>query len=499
MLFSSPIFLLAFLPLFLLVYFLLPKRFRNFFLMLASVFFYTWGEGKLVAIMLTSSFVDFLAGITIAGGWKNWRDPIKQLDPNGPRTRKQKITLAVSLLANIAFLGFFKYFNFGIDNFNAFMGTLGLENAMLTNITAITLPLGISFYTFQSMSYTIDVYRGHATATRHYFNFVAFVTMFPQLVAGPIIRYADVAREIAHRIVTREKFASGVQRFAVGLGKKMLIANIVAVPADKLFTFPVSDLSALLAWIGVISYALQIYFDFSGYSDMAIGMGRMLGFEFLENFNYPYISRSIREFWRRWHISMSTWFRDYLYIPLGGNRKSGTRTFVNLLVVFSITGLWHGASWNFVVWGLFHGVFMMLERTVVGRWLDRAWRPIQHLYVLLIVLIGWVFFRANSLENAIAYLRSMVGMGSGVVGDISQYVDPYFLVVVVIGIIGSAPILKWCKRVIGHYVTTASNGRALAIHISTHVVTIFMVIALLGASLMLMAHDTYNPFIYFRF
>ena len=306
MLFSSPIFLLAFLPLFLLVYFLLPKRFRNFFLMLASVFFYTWGEGKLVAIMLTSSFVDFLAGITIAGGWKNWRDPIKQLDPNGPRTRKQKITLAVSLLANIAFLGFFKYFNFGIDNFNAFMGTLGLENAMLTNITAITLPLGISFYTFQSMSYTIDVYRGHATATRHYFNFVAFVTMFPQLVAGPIIRYADVAREIAHRIVTREKFASGVQRFAVGLGKKMLIANIVAVPADKLFTFPVSDLSALLAWIGVISYALQIYFDFSGYSDMAIGMGRMLGFEFLENFNYPYISRSIREFWRRWHISMST-------------------------------------------------------------------------------------------------------------------------------------------------------------------------------------------------
>ncbi|MFH1236702.1 MAG: MBOAT family O-acyltransferase [Parcubacteria group bacterium] len=467
--------------------------------MAASLFFYTWGEGKLVAVMLTTIVIDYFVAVTVAGGWKNRKTPIQPLDPRLPRTKKQRWILTLSVCANLGMLGFFKYFNFGVENFNAVMDLFGFSQAAWRTAMTITLPLGISFYTFQSMSYTIDVYRGRVAAARNPLQFMTLVTMFPHLIAGPIIRYANIAIQITQRTFTQEKFVSGIQRFSVGLAKKMLVANIVAVPADKLFTFPASDLSAPLAWVGIISYALQIYFDFSGYSDMAIGLGRMLGFEFLENFNYPYISRSIREFWRRWHISLSSWFRDYLYIPLGGSRRSAPRTYLNLLIVFFITGLWHGASWSFVVWGLFHGVFMMLERTIVGRWLDKAWRPIQHVYVLLIVLIGWVFFRTNSLESAIAYLRSMVGMGSGAVGDISQYMDPYFLVVVVIGIVGSAPILKWCQRVIGHYVMTASNGRALAIHISTHVVTILMVIALLGASLMLMAHDTYNPFIYFRF
>lgn len=500
MLFSSPIFLLAFLPIFLALYFLVGKRYRNTLLLLASVFFYTWGEGKLVAVMLTSTVVDYFAGLVIAGGFKPWRKPIEALNPDEKRSRKQKIALTVSILINLSLLGFFKYFNFGLDNFNALMEFLGMPGAQMTSVMNIVLPLGISFYTFQSMSYTIDVFKGNATATRHFINFAAFVTMFPQLVAGPIVRYAQVAKQMVERVVTRAGFAYGIQRFIIGLGKKMLIANIVALPADKIFALPAADLTTPLAWLGVICYALQIYFDFSGYSDMAIGLGRMLGLKFLENFNYPYISQSIREFWRRWHISLSTWFRDYVYIPLGGNRKGPWRTYFYLLTVFFVTGLWHGAAWSFVIWGFLHGLFMMLERAGLEKLLKKSWRPIRHIYVLLVVLIGWVFFRAEDLGYSLSYLKAMAGFGGNTgIEEIGQFVDPRFILVVIVGIIGSMQILPFIKKLTEKTIQRYRERPAFVATVSLSAIKFIGLAIILFTSLMLMAHDTYNPFIYFRF
>src|SRR5215471_8104535 len=344
MVFSSPIFLFLFLPITLAVYFVLPKRARNTWLFAASLVFYGWGEPKFLAVMLASIICNFLLA--------QW------IEKQGNRDRARRVlTLAVAI--NIGLLAFFKYTDFVVENLNTGLVDLGVRPL---TVPSIALPIGISFFTFHALSYVIDVYRGDARALRNPIDMGLYISLFSQLIAGPIIRYHDIAAQLRERWVTRSMFARGVSRFITGLGKKVLIANTLAVPVDLIFTIPSDQLTGGLAWLGVICYALQIYFDFSGYSDMAIGLGLMFGFRFLEKFNYPYISQSITEFWRRWHISLSNWFRDYLYIPLGGNRRGRLRGYFNLVIVFLLCGLWHGASWPFVLWGTWHGLFLVAER-----------------------------------------------------------------------------------------------------------------------------------------
>lgn len=497
MLFTSPIFIFIFLPVFLLIYFVLPKKLRNIFLLIANLIFYSWGEGKIIAVMLTSVLIDYSAGLGLSGGWKG--EP-QQLIAGGERTKSQKLILILSLSGNLLLLAFFKYFNFGISNFNAVMGALGLNSAQLKNFAEIALPLGISFYTFQSMSYTIDIYRGHIKASKKLINFASYVTMFPQLIAGPIVRYAQVAQQLVHRVITREKFIYGIKRFIIGLSKKMLVANTLAVPADVIFSLPPSELNFFVSWLGVVCYALQIYFDFSGYSDMAIGLGHMLGFKFLENFNYPYIASSIREFWQRWHISMSSWFRDYVYIPLGGNRRSPLRVYLNLAVVFFLVGLWHGASWNFVIWGLFHGLFLILERFGWGKILKLIWPPLRHIYVLVVILVGWVFFRAE-IGAVWPFLKTMFSfnLGPNPLGPVEQYLNPLLITVLFCGLLGSTNFLPWINKKISEFLATKKSLLVKASGFVYSGITFILWLAVFVASAAQLASDTYNPFIYFRF
>ncbi|MBI2432504.1 MAG: MBOAT family protein, partial [Candidatus Hydrogenedentes bacterium] len=364
MLFSSPVFVYYFLPFVLIGHFLLPRG-KNAFLLGASLIFYAWGEPTYVAIIFASILINYTAGLLLA----------RTLPPQAARTvpgtgRAAKAVLIAAVALNLGMLAFFKYFHFIVENMNLVL-RLVWPTAQWHPSFTVALPLGISFFTFQAFSYTIDVYRRDTPATANLINFAAYITMFPQLVAGPIVRYVDVARELIHRQITLPACSYGVRRFIFGLGKKMLVANEMGYIADQVFDIPANELTPSMAWLGIVAYTLQIYFDFSGYSDMAIGMGRMLGFNFLENFTHPYAADSIRDFWRRWHISLSTWFRDYLYIPLGGNKASRWKTYRNLLLVFFLCGLWHGASWSFVIWGLYHGVFLVLERGPMGRFLDR--------------------------------------------------------------------------------------------------------------------------------
>ncbi|MFA7172426.1 MAG: MBOAT family O-acyltransferase [Kiritimatiellia bacterium] len=502
MVFSSIIFLFLFLPITLLVYHLLflPvslkhkaatiwRHLANLFLLSSSLIFYFWGEVWLVWIILASTFIDFFCGLMISGAFHKGR--IEKLEKNQPRTTLQKTGLLISLVSNLAFLFFFKYFNFGVDSFNA----LAPEAWRLHDVIRVTLPLGISFYTFQSMSYTIDVYRGHVKATRNIIDFSAFVTLFPQLVAGPIVRYQTIADQLVHRTITLASFSSGVQRFILGLAKKVLIANTVARTADWVFSLSEDQLTTPLAWAGILCYTLQIYFDFSGYSDMAIGLGRMLGFNFLENFNYPYISRSIQEFWSRWHISLSTWFRDYLYIPLGGNQRGNTRTYINLLLVFFLCGLWHGASWTFVVWGLYHGLFLIIERAGFKKTLNRIPSVFSHVYTLLVVMGGWVFFACDDFGQSLYFFRTLAGLNHAVT---AVYYQEYFCldvqIAIVWGIFFSTPLLQ---------LISYGNQKAIdKIGAISHVTALLQVVglfSLLVFSAMFLSSGTFNPFIYFRF
>ncbi len=421
MLFNSTVFLFLFLPAVLATYLAatavvrarnaprIGMRVLNGLLLVFSLVFYTWTESYLVFVMLGSTTLDYVCGRLLA-----------RQAHNGPRPARDRWILACSIGGNLAVLGLFKYLDFGVGVFGDALAGLGLRSSAIDFGVQLTLPLGISFYTFQSMSYTIDVFRGRVDATRSFIDFACYVTMFPQLIAGPIIRYADIARSLARRNLDAALFASGVQRFVYGLGKKLLIADTLARSADVTFAsgaLAAGTLSTGAAWIGLVCYTLQIYFDFSGYSDIAIGLGRMLGFRFIENFRHPYASKSFREFWRRWHISLSTWFRDYLYIPLGGNRRSAARTFANLAIVFLLCGLWHGASWHFIVWGALHGVVLFVERTSFGRFLKGLWRPVRHAYLLGTVMLSWVVFRCNSVEHAWGYLGVLFGAGgTGTVG-----------------------------------------------------------------------------------
>ncbi|MEF9953288.1 MAG: MBOAT family O-acyltransferase [Clostridium sp.] len=405
----------------------------------------------------------------------------------GKEDKRAKTYLIMSVVFNIGLLGVFKYTGFIMDNVNSFFG-LNIPYPHLT------LPLGISFFTFQALSYVIDVYRNDAKVQKSVFDLALYITLFPQLVAGPIVRYQSVADQMESRSHTVEKFGEGVKRFMQGMGKKVLIANPLGSVADTVFVIPPDEISVATSWIAIIAYSLQIYFDFSGYSDMAIGLGKMFGFDFLENFNYPYISQSVSEFWRRWHISLGSWFREYVYIPLGGNRVGPIRVYFNLFVVWMLTGFWHGAAWNFVAWGLYFGVLIALEKAFLGKVLNKVYRPIRHMYLILAVIVGWVFFRAESFTQGIDYLKSMLGLAGNQLYDGLAYVSiSDYGYLMVIGIILSTPILKVIIEKI-----KGKNPRLLEnsfMYFSKSMVYSVMFLVIIVK----LVNSTYNPFLYFRF
>ncbi|MBW2699809.1 MAG: MBOAT family protein [Deltaproteobacteria bacterium] len=476
MVFSSVTFLFFFLPLVLAIYLILPLRGRNVFLMLASLLFYTWGEAEYVGIMVVSIASNYVCGRLLGR-------------TSSPRKKRRVLIGAVAI--NLGLLGAFKYANFLADNLNHLLAAAGIGTL---DIPQVHLPIGISFFTFQALSYVIDVYRGQSEVQRSPIKLALFVSLFPQLIAGPIVRYHQVAEQITHRIVNCEKFQKGIQRFIIGLAKKVLIANTLAVTADQIFKLDPTSLPVATAWLGVICYTFQIYFDFSGYSDMAIGLGRMLGFDFPENFNYPYVAKSVREFWRRWHISLSTWFRDYLYIPLGGNRHGAMRTYVNLVLVFFLCGLWHGAVWTFVVWGLYHGIFLALERTAFGQVLDRSWRPLRHIYTVLVFGAGWVVFRAETLTQAGQYYASLMGFADAPDARYGPgtYANPLVILVLLLGLVCSLPVLPILKK----WLTAERHETTRGLVQLVSSVTLLLLLLLCVLPL---ASGTYNPFIYFRF
>ena len=511
MVFSSVIFVLFFMPVVLGGYFILAGpailgsrrklwwRVSNLFLLISSLVFYFWGEKFLVWIIITSTLIDYVCGLVISGGLG--AGGIRPLEPDTPRSRRQKAALAASVCSNLTFLTVFKYFNFGVDSFNHVVSTLGPSALAWDDAIRITLPLGISFYTFQSMSYTIDVYRGRVRATRNLIDFACYVTMFPQLVAGPIVRYRDVAEQLRTRVVGWSLFASGVSRFIIGLGKKLLIANTVSVAAEEILALPTAQLQPGIAWLGIACYTIQIYFDFSGYSDMAIGLGRMLGFTFPENFNYPYISQSMREFWQRWHISLSTWFRDYLYIPLGGNRRSVRRTCLNLAVVFTLCGLWHGASWSFVVWGLYHGFFLILERAWLQDFLARRHPLVRHIYAVLVIVCGWVLFATDSLGHAVGFWGAMFGFAGEAVTtrEVEWYLTREVRMALIAGIVLSMPVRPAVADLLDRSLTRLRGAMRDTAELTLSTCRMLCLCALFILCMMFLSAGTHNPFIYFRF
>jgi alginate O-acetyltransferase complex protein AlgI len=477
MVFASPIFLFLFLPLTLAAYFAFPHRWRNGVLLAASLAFYAWGEARHLPLVLGSVAFNWLLGRAIGGS---------------ADLRIRKRWLAVAITGNLGTLAVFKYANFAVANINAIAPVLALTPSAAT---AIPLPLGISFFTFHAMSYVVDVYKRNAAAEHSVPRFALYILLFPQLIAGPIIRWRDIAAQLKTRQQRLADFAYGVRRFVLGLGKKVLIANTLARSADAVFGLPASELTTPLAWLGLTCYTLQIYFDFSGYSDMAIGLMRLFGFRILENFNYPYIARSIREFWRRWHISLSNWFRDYLYIPLGGNQRGERRAYGNLVIVFLLCGLWHGASWPFVLWGAWHGAFLVAERAGLDRVLRRI-GGFGHVYTLMAIVGGWVFFRCDTLAHAVKFFQALAGvaLGDPVRHPVAQHLDPLVATVLVIASVFSTPLAQrvgaWRARV------AARTGAAATGVLGAELVFLLLVGLLAGAFL---AAGTNNPFIYFRF
>jgi alginate O-acetyltransferase complex protein AlgI len=465
------------LPLFLLVYFSVRKELRNLTLLLASLLFYFWGEGRYVVVMLLYMVFNWAFGLLIERARKKHQT-------------RAKIVFIAALVFNLGFLLFYKYFNFFVDQLNSLI----IHWHPIIQVSKVHLPIGISFFTFQAVSYVIDVYRRDVKAQRNLIDFSMYKALFPQLIAGPIVRYRDVASQINSRQVNFAHFSIGVERFIVGLTKKLLIANTVALVADKVFETPPHLLTFEMAWLGIVCYALQIYFDFSGYSDMAIGLGKMLGFDFLENFNYPYISRSIKEFWRRWHISLSSWFRDYLYIPLGGNKGGKYRTYFNLFSVFVLCGLWHGASWVFIAWGVWHGLFLVLERTLFGKWMQKWPVALRYSYAMLVILIGWVFFRSSTLSEAAHYIKSMAGVNGFGFQPAMQLLHIKTILAIAVGIVFMTPVYGRLKM--PKFLTTRAYRRSRKVYRIGFTALLFL---LLFACCMILSTDTYNPFIYFRF
>lgn len=464
MVFSSLVFLFAYLPITLLIYYLVPRQGRNIFLFIINLVFYGWGEPTLVLLMVFNIFFNYM------GGWL--------VDKYRQDAKKKKLFLILTCILDIGILAVFKYTGLITETLNLlpFLNIPTLE---------ISLPIGISFYTFQTMSYVIDVYRDDAPVSKSFINFGTYVALFPQLIAGPIVRYKDVAYQLTHRRETLEQFTTGVNLFMVGLGKKVLIANQMGNLTTSVFA-TTDENGVLGTWLGIIAYTFQIYFDFSGYSDMACGLGNMLGFEFLKNFNYPYISKSITEFWRRWHISLSTWFKEYVYIPLGGNRKGTKRQIINLLVVWGLTGLWHGASWNFLLWGLYFGLLLILEKFILKKFLDKLPSAIQHIYTLFIVAIGWGIFYFTDIKQLGTFFTDLFNFGNGIIGSQALTLLLSYLPVLIAAAIASTPFAS-------KLYTRFKEAKFIWI---AEVLFCMFILAVSTASLV---NQSYNPFLYFRF
>lgn len=468
MVFSSILFLFYYLPFVLTIYFISPRKYRNLVLFLSSLLFYSWGEPKYIWIMLFSTVVDYTCGRKV------------HFHKTNDHISKAKLWLGLSIFTNLGLLAFFKYSDFLIANVNNLFNTA-------IPLLGFALPIGISFYTFQTMSYTIDVYRGETGVQNSIISFGTYVTLFPQLIAGPIVRYKTVADEIDNRVETYDLFGEGVKRFILGLGKKVLLANSIGLIWENISAGDISTLPTLTAWIGILAFAFQIYFDFSGYSDMAIGLGKMFGFNFLENFNYPYMSRSITEFWRRWHISLGTWFKEYLYIPLGGNRVSKWMNIRNILIVWILTGIWHGASWNFALWGLYFGIILIIEKFILMRYLEKLPSFFRRLYTLSLILISWVIFAFDSFSDGFNYLKVLFNSkGGGLYNGNSIYLLYTNTILFIILILASTNIPKklWEKV----------NLKFKGIIIENSYLLFILIL-----SIAYLVDQSYNPFLYFRF
>lgn len=469
MVFSSMVFLFAFLPVVLAAYFVVPKKFKNFVLFIVSLFFYAWGEPKYILLMLASIAAAYVTGIFA--------------DKEKYGKTKALTAMLIAVIWNIGLLVLFKYSDFFIMNANSVLGSQ-------IKLPGLALPIGISFYSFQSLSYVIDVYRGEVKPQKNFITLGTYVALFPQLVAGPIVRYIDIEKQLNERSFSAQQFAAGVKRFAVGLAKKAILANNIYVLFTEISSAGQSQLSVAAAWLSAIAYTFQIYFDFSGYSDMAIGLGKIFGFDFLENFDYPYISKSITEFWRRWHMSLSGWFRDYVYIPLGGNRKGKARQCVNIMIVWCLTGFWHGANWNFVIWGLYFGVLLLIEKLLLKKALDKLPAAVSHIYALLLIIIGWGIFAYEDNSQLIGNFKNMFGLGGLPLwnAQTTMWLLQYLPLIVLL-IAGSTPLMRW----FGRYLDRKCKN------IYELVLEPVSVLLMLVVSAAYLASSAFNPFLYFRF
>ena len=465
MVFSTIIFLCVFLPIVIIGYYLVPKPAKNMFLLICSLFFYAWGEPVYVLIMLASIAYNYLFGMFIAN------------------TRQDKLWMIISVVVNLLVLGVYKYSGFFIENIDKVIPNL-------LHVPDIALPIGISFYTFQGMSYCIDVYRDKEMVQKNPVNLALYIAMFPQLIAGPIVRYEDIEPQLAQRKVSARKLGQGAMMFLIGLAKKAVLADTFQTVFEEISAISASNLSVPMAWIGCITYAFEIYYDFSGYSDMAIGLSRMFGFELKKNFDHPYVSRSVTEFWRRWHISLSTWFREYVYIPLGGNRCSGGRHILNLLIVWTLTGMWHGAAWNFIVWGFYYGVLLVMEKYVWGSEVDRLPSPFRRIYTAVCVLVGWVFFFSPSLGAAFRYLGAMVGTGAGLLDAGAGYVFFSHWLYYLLAVVGMS---AFGGRLLRRIISLPESETART------VVAGILFFGMMAISVAFLVTETYQPFLYFRF
>ena len=487
MLFSSMLFLWIFLPVVIIGNFIigmLPFKnvdnkisAKNIFLLIASLIFYAWGGVYYLLIMISCICINFFGGYAIAGADK-----------------KKKAALIITICANLIILFIFKYFNMVVIIIENILepgkgSVIGMRGTGLLSLKEIVLPIGISFFTFQALSYVVDVYNGKAQLQKNILDFALYVAFFPQLIAGPIVKYSDIANQIKHRKESPELVLEGIKRFCYGIGKKVILSNTFAEVADKIWALDISSIRGLVAWLAVITYTLQIYFDFSGYSDMAIGLGRIFGFRFKENFNYPYTSLSIQEFWRRWHISLSSWFKEYVYIPLGGNRKGMGRTLLNLFIVFLLTGIWHGANFTFIAWGIYYGVFLIIERLFLGKLLEKnPVKIINYLYMIFVVMIGWIFFRSDNIYQAVDIIKGLFIFGNSGAAVLS-FLSMKLLICLIIGILFSGPVQRLFSKV---YEKVAENNVVMTLDFVCQMI-------LLGISILMLVSGTYNPFIYFQF
>lgn len=468
MVFSSSTFMFLFLPAFFMLYYLVPFKAKNIVLCIFSLIFYAWGEPVYIGLMIFSSVVDFCNGLCME------------------KFKKCKIIfLIISIVINLSLLGFFKYSTMIANSINEVFG-------MAIKVPNLALPIGISFYTFQTMSYSIDVYRGEVKAEHHFLDFMAYVSMFPQLIAGPIVRYSTVNEELHNRVINFETFSNGMYRFLIGLFKKVMIANSVGALFTSVSASNVENQSALTLWVAILAFSLQIYFDFSGYTDMAIGIGRMIGFTFPENFKYPYQAETISEFWRRWHMSLTTWFRDYVYIPLGGSRRGTIRTIINIVVVWALTGIWHGAEWNFMLWGVYFGILLIIEKFILKDLLTKTPAVIKHIYVCVLVMIGWVIFSFEKLSDIAVYIKGMFHF-ENFIDNKALFLIGEYKVILILAMLFSVPVIPFIKRKIAENI----KNRVLLNAIYIFITIVFIVLLILSIAMII--SESYNPFLYFRF